>query len=436
MKRDAYSDLLVWKSSSQRKPLLVRGARQVGKTYILQEFGRRDYDRIAYFDLERDPDVRAFFSNSLEPEKIIRNLSLYQGWTIQPERHLIVLDEVQTSNDALLSLKYFNEQANHYHIAAAGSLLGVKLSRPRSFPVGKVSFLYMHPLTFPEFLDAVGRSELRALIAARDRFEPFPDPLHNQLIDLLREYYFVGGMPEAVNRFAAGEDPAQVRQVQEEIIDSFLLDFSKHVQPTEVPKLSLIWDSIPAQLARENRKFMFSAIRKSARAREYERALQWLTDAGLVLKSHLVTTARYPLKGYMSRETFKVFVLDIGILGAMARVPAAILARGDALFTQYQGAFVENYVAQQLSAAGVDLYYWKSGGQRAELDFLCEYDSGILPLEAKSGINPKSKSLRSYENQFCPSVMSRTTLLNLKRAGRICNYPLYAVTLFPQLAVR
>ena len=436
MKRDVYSDLLVWKSSSQRKPLLVRGARQVGKTYILQEFGHRDYDRIAYFDLERDPDVRAFFSNSLEPEKIIRNLSLYQGWTIEPERHLIVFDEIQASNDALLSLKYFNEQANRYHIAAAGSLLGVKLSRPRSFPVGKVSFLDMFPLTFPEFLDAVGRSELRALIAERDRFEPFPGPIHNQLIDLLREYYFVGGMPEAVSRFAAGGDPAQVRQVQGEIIDSFLLDFSKHVQSAEIPKLSLIWDSIPAQLARENRKFMFSAIRKSARAREYENAVQWLTDAGLTLKSHLVTTVRYPLKGYMSREAFKVFVLDIGILGAMARVPAGILARGDALFTQYHGAFVENYVAQQLSAARADLYYWKSEGQRAELDFLCEYDNEILPLEAKSGINPRSKSLRSYDNQFSPSVMSRTTLLNLSRDGRICNYPLYAVTLFPKLGFK
>ena len=261
MKRDIYNDLLAWKSSSQRKPLLVRGARQMGKTYILQEFGGRDHDRIAYFDLERDPDVRAFFSNSLDPEKIIRNLSLYQGWTIEPARHLIVFDEVQTSNDALLSLKYFNEQANRYHIVAAGSLLGVKLSRPRSFPVGKVNFLDMYPLTFPEFLNAVGRFELRALIAEWESFEPFPEPIHNQLIDLLRDYYFVGGMPEAVNRFAAGGDPAQVRQVQEGIIDSFLLDFSKHVQAAEVPKLSMIWDSIPAQLARENRKFMFSAIR-------------------------------------------------------------------------------------------------------------------------------------------------------------------------------
>ena len=436
MKRDIYARLLAWKSSARRKPLVLRGARQVGKTYILQEFGRCEYERTAYFDFEHSPDLDEFFSAPMDPERIIRDLSLYLGWTIEAERHLLVFDEIQASNHALNALKYFNEQANRYHIAAAGSLLGVKLSRPQSFPVGKVNFLDMQPLTFAEFLEAAGREEWRTMIAGREDFEPFPAPFHHQLIDLLRQYYFVGGMPEAVREFNRSRDLTQVREIHREIINSFILDFSKHAQSSDIPKLSLIWDSIPAQLARENRKFMFSAIKKSARAREYENALQWLADADLILRSHLVSAARYPLKGYMDREVFKVFLLDVGILGAMAGIAADVLVRGDALFAEYQGAFVENYVAQQLRAEDVDLYYWKSEGKRAELDFLCECDNQIYPLEAKAGINPRSKSLKSYDDQFSPPVLSRTTLLNLKRDGKICNYPLYAVELFPRLAVK
>lgn len=436
MKRDIYARLLAWKSSSRRKPLILRGARQVGETYILQEFGNGEYEDLAYFNFERDPDLDDFFKGPMDPARIIRDLSLYLGWTIEPERHLLVFDEIQYSNRALNALKYFNEQANQYHIAAAGSLLGVMLSRPSSFPVGKVNFLDMYPLTFLEFLEAVGKLELRGLIDGKKDFAPFPLPFHNQLIDLLRQYYLVGGMPEAVRQFSESGDLEVVREIHREIIDSFVLDFSKHAQPADIPKLTLIWDSIPAQLARENKKFMFSAVKKSARAREYENALQWLADAGLIVKSQLVSTAKYPLKGYANREVFKVFLLDVGILGAMARIPADMLVRGDALFNEYQGAFVENYVAQQLRTASVELYYWKSEGQRAELDFLCAYGDQIYPLEAKAGINPRSKSLKSYDSQFSPPVLSRTTLLNLKRDGKVCNYPLYAVSLFPHLAAK
>ncbi len=436
MKRDIYSKLLQWKTSKRRKPLLLRGARQVGKTFILKEFGRHEYEKIAYFDFEESPDLEDIFSGKADPLRIIKDLSRLIQWDIKPERHLLIFDEIQASNFALNSFKYFYEQASEYHIAGAGSLLGVKLSRVKPFPVGKVNFLEMYPLTFFEFLDAVGRSSLRNLIEETRVFSPYKAPFHNQLIELLREYFFVGGMPEAVSCFREAGDLQETRNIQKEIINSFILDFSKHSINKDIPKISLIWDSIPAQLARENKKFLFTAVKKSARAREYENAIEWLADAGLVYKSYLVSTAKRPLKGYMNRDVFKLFVLDVGILGAMARIPADMLVKGSKLFNEYQGAFVENYVAQQLcSYLNVDLYYWKSEGKKAELDFLCEYGSQILPLEAKAGINPRSKSLKSYDTQFAPTVLSRTTLLNLKQDGKICNYPLYAVSLFPTLAI-
>jgi hypothetical protein len=433
MQRDIYSQLLQWKASTKRKPLILRGARQVGKTYILRDFGRREYESVAYFNFEQDPDLADFFSGPLKPQRIIRDLSLYTGQMIDPERHLIIFDEIQAANNALNALKYFNEEANTYHIAAAGSLLGVKLSGPKNFPVGKVNFLDLYPLSFCEFLDALGLGEWRSAITERTDFTPFPAPIHQKLIGLLRQYYFVGGMPEAVHRYATDGDLTAVRQIHREILDAYGLDFAKHALTADIPKLSMIWESIPAQLARENKKFMFSAIKKGARAREYENALTWLVDAGLVLKSHCVSSAKKPLAGYMNRDAFKIFMLDVGLLGAMARVPAAVLVQGDALFNEYQGAFVENYVAQQLHTdQRFPLFYWKSEGKMAEVDFVCEADA-IYPLEAKAGVNPRSKSLGSYDKQFSPPLLSRTTLLNLKHDGRICNYPLYALTLFPRL---
>ena len=432
MKRVVYANLLKWKSSPRRKPLLMRGARQTGKTYILREFGRKEYKRIAYFNFEEVPGLNDFFSRGLEPRKIIENLSLYVGWKIEPEEDLLVLDEVQESNSALNALKYFHEKANEYHVAAAGSLLGLKLSRPKSFPVGKVNFCELYPMTFLEFLEAVGKSNLKVMIEKTEAFEPYPKPLHEDLLELLRKYFFVGGMPEAVESFKKAGDLLEVREIQKEIIDSYALDFSKHASTPDIPRLAHVWESIPVQLGRENKKFMFSAIRKSARAREYESAIEWLADAGLIYRSYLVSTAKHPLKGYVDRSAFKVFALDIGLLGAMAGVPPDILVQGDRLFREYEGAFVENYAAQQLrSEKGMDLHYWKSEGGTAEVDFLCEYNNEIYPLEAKAGVNPRSKSLKSYDNRFSPPVLSRATLLNLKQDGKIRNYPLYALALFP-----
>jgi len=434
MKRDIYKKMLEWKSSKRRKPLLLRGARQVGKTYTLQQFGDKEYDNVAYFNFEENPAFDDFFQQKLDPRAIIANLSLYIEREIKPGSDLIIFDEIQESNNALNSLKYFTEKAGEYHIATAGSLIGIKLSRPRSFPVGKVNFLNMYPLNFLEYLDAVGKSGLRQPIETKEDFTRFPQAFHDELIEWLRKYFFVGGMPESVKHFAETGNLTEVREIQKEIIDSYLLDFSKHAITSDIPKLGLIWNSIPAHLAQENKKFFFSAIRKSVRAREYESALQWLEDAGIIYKSYQVFTAKYPLKGYMSRSSFKVFVLDVGILGAMANLSPKALLDNNSLFSEYKGAFVENYVAQQLrSDKQMELYYWTSKGKKAELDFLCEFDSRIYPLEAKAGINPKSKSLNSFDLQFNPRVLSRTTLLNMRRDGKIRNYPMYAITLFPEL---
>lgn len=431
MRRDLYKKLLAWKSSPRRKPLLLRGARQVGKTYLLKKFGAQEYSRTVYLNFEEEPLIDDFFKSNLKPEKIIRNLSLYVKHDIKPETDLIVFDEIQASNNALNALKYFNEKANAYHIAAAGSLLGLKLTKPKSFPVGKVNFLNMYPLTFLEFLDAVNRSELRQLIESTAAFTPYLAPFHRELTDLLRAYYYVGGMPEAVHFFAATNDYSGVREIQKEILNSYSLDFAKHASPEDIPKLGLIWDAIPAQLGKENKKFIFSALKKSARAREYENALQWLQDTGLILRVNLVKAGKLPLAAYADKSIFKLYVLDVGLLAALAKIPPDILVHDEQFFAEYRGAFVENYVAQQLTAhQETELYYWKSDGL-AEVDFICAAGHQVFPLEAKAGINPRSKSLAFYGEKYDPPILSRTTLLNLKHDGNIVNYPLYAVSLFP-----
>ena len=304
-------------------------------------------------------------------------------------------------------MKYFEEKANNYHIAAAGSLLGVKISRPKSFPVGKVNFLDLYPMTFFEFLDAIGHPQYRHLLEKITQATPLSEPFHETLVDLLKKYFLIGGMPEAVKVYALENDFMAVRQVQLEILNSYILDFAKHAQTHDIPKLSKIWESVPIQLARENKKFIFSAIRKSARAREYEDAFQWLEDAGLILRAPAITTARQPLRGYEQSNAFKIYALDVGILGAMASLPLEMSVMGNKLYTEYKGAFVENYVAQQLtSALQQKLYYWRSRGGTAELDFLYEHNNHIFPLEVKAGINPKSKSLQSIINNLPPRNFS------------------------------
>jgi len=434
MKRDIYAHLLKWKSSDRRKPLLLSGARQTGKTYILKAFGANEYEETHYFNFEEDPHLGSLFERNLDPARIISDLSIYCKREIRPKLDLIIFDEIQVSNKALNSLKYFQESANDFHVAAAGSLLGVKLSAPGSFPVGKVNFLNLHPLTFLEFLDAVGESKYRQLLEGIKNIEPLPEAFHEDLIDLLRKYYFIGGMPEAIKHYIDTQHLEQIREIQLEIINSYILDFAKHAPISDVPKLSLIWDSIPTHLAKENKKFIFSAIKKGARSREYENALIWLEDAGLIYRTTVVETGKYPLKQFENRNCFKVYTLDIGLLGAMVRLSPDILVQGKRLFDGFKGAFVENYVAQQLvSVMNQRIYYWSRKDAKAEVDFICEINGSIYPIEVKSGINPKSKSLKSYDYQFSPIFLIRTTLLNFKQDGKTINIPLYAVNLIEKL---
>ena len=428
MKRDAYERLLTWKGAAGRKPLLLRGARQTGKTYLLRAFGRERYAAAHYFHFEQTPDLASLFQRDLDPARIIRDLSIFAGARILPEGSLIVFDEIQACNAALNSLKYFAEDAPQYHVAAAGSLLGVALSTPRSFPVGKVDFVDLHPMTFLEFLDALGEGRYRRVVEDQAVLAPFPEAFHHALTDLLRAYYYVGGMPDVVGHYAANRDVAAVRSVQQAILDAYVLDFAKHAPAREVARIIAVWDSLPRHLARENRKFIFSAIQPSARARDYEDAIVWLEGAGLILRAFGVETARMPLRGYADRRSFKVFALDVGLLGALAGTAPQLLVHGDRLFAEYRGALVENYVAQQLAAAAAgELHYWRSSGGKAEVDFLLEREGEVVPLEVKAGVNPRSKSLRSFDSQFAPPLLVRSTLLNLKRDARVLNIPLYAL---------
>lgn len=432
MKRDIYSKLLEWKASSRRKPLLLQGARQTGKTYILKEFARKEYVNAIYCNFEEDPNLHHLFMSDLNPERILGELSIYMNSRIHPGEDLIIFDEIQASNRALNSLKYFAERKNDIHIAAAGSLLGLKMSSPGSFPVGKVNFLHLYPMNFLEFLDALGETRYKELIARVDALLPLNEVFHAHLIDLLRRYYFCGGMPEAVKHFAETGNAHEIREIQEEIIKSYVLDFAKHAPATDIPKLTFIWDSIPKHLSRENKKFVFSAVKKGARARAFENAITWLEDAGLIHRAFAIQTPKHPLLHYADTSCFKVYALDIGLLGAMAKSPVELLVQGKRLFNDYEGAFVENYVAQQLvSHLRQPLYYWRSKGGKAELDFLFEFAGRIFPLEVKAGINPKSKSLKSFDMQFKPTQLIRTNLLNLMKNGKICNIPLYAISLLP-----
>jgi len=429
MKRDIYKQLVSWKQSSSRKPLVLKGARQVGKTYILKKFGEGEYGSVAYFNFEEDPDLNEIFTGKLSPEKIIDMLSIYNESRIASDQTLIIFDEIQNSPETLTSLKYFCENAPEYHIATACSLLGVKVGQSAPFPVGKVNFLDMHPMSFGEFLDAVGKKQLRLFIEDKSDFHSIPTSFHAELIDFLKIYYFVGGMPEAVGQYVEDKDLNKVRNIQDEILSAYTIDFSKYTTRTEAIRLANIWASIPGQLARENKNFTFGRINKNARAREYNESIQWLVDAGLVKKVNNIKTAKLPLSGYQDNK-FKLYLLDIGLLGAMIRVPQKAIIEGDRLFSEYNGAFVENYVAQEFVVHGQkDLYYWSSKNT-AEVDFVVALKNQILPLEVKAGISRQKKSLRVYGEKFKPPILSRSTLMNFKEDGKIRNYPLYAVSMF------
>ncbi len=427
MNRTAYNMLLKWKASPVRKPLLLRGARQVGKTWLLKTFARSEYETLHYFNFEEDAALSGLFDGRLAPSDLVRRLELYSNKAIRPETSLIVFDEVQQCDRALNSLKYFAEEAPQFHVAAAGSLLGIHLADSASFPVGKVHFLDVGPLSFMEFLRASGEGRYADLLDEHPLDKELPLPFHSCLIDQLRTYYYTGGMPEVVAAHAAGATPSEIRALQQSILDGYELDFVKHSGRLDAAKISLIWKSIPRHLARENHKFIFSTVRPGARARTYEEALQWLDAAGLILRCSCAHHPVSPLTAQREPSIFKIYVADTGLLSAMVGIEPSMMVQGNELFTSFSGSLVENYVAQHLAQLQRNpLTYWKRENNMAEIDFLIERN-GVIPIEVKAGTNPKSKSLRSYRDSYAPSTSYRLSLLNFRKETGLLNLPLYAI---------
>lgn len=433
MKRDIYKQLLDWKNDILRKPLILKGARQTGKTYVLKEFGGKEFENMAYFNFEEEPALKKFFENSLNPAKILEKLSIYSEKAITPDRTFIFFDEIQESPRALTSLKYFSEMDEKYYIVSAGSLLGIKVGVSSPFPVGKVTFLDLYPFSFGEFLDGLGKEKLRSLLDNVSALEPIDDVFHQELIEHLKLYFYVGGMPEAIKHYNVDKDLKKVRDVHRDILQGYENDFRKHSSKSDVMKITEIWGSIPVQLAKENKKFKYSEISKYARAREYNDMIIWLENAGLVYKSYKIKTPKLPLSGYREENIFKLFLIDVGLLGAMLNLSPKSIIEGNTLFSEYNGAYTENFVAQELVTNGFgSLYYWASE-RTAEVDFVLVYGEDIYPFEVKSGTSRQKKSLKIYGQKYKNSVLSMATPRNFKHDGEIRNYPLYAISQFPKI---
>ena len=425
MERSIYSNLKKWKESPTRKPLILQGARQVGKTYILKEFGAREYSEVVYINCDDNNDMQNMFVD-YDVDRIIRSLSAISGVSIKPSTTLLILDEIQEVERGLASLKYFCEKAPEYHVAVAGSLLGITLHEGTSFPVGKVDMLYMYPMDFEEFLLAMGKEQLVELL--RSNSWTALTPLRGMLTELLRQYYFVGGMPEAVKAYVERGDIWEVRSIHSKIIDAYRNDMSKHAPKQQVQRINMVWNSIPSQLARDNKKFIYGALRKGARANDFEIAIQWLVDSGLVHKVHRISKPVVPLKFYEDMSSFKLFLLDCGLLGALSETPPEQILIGDNVFEEYKGAFTENYVLQQLKLLPrTFVYYYSNDNSTLEIDFVVQHDTHIIPIEVKAEENLRAKSLRQFviDNPGLHGV--RFSMSDYREQDWLTNVPLWAV---------
>lgn len=430
MYRNKIEDLLKWKDSPRRKPLIMRGARQVGKTWLLREFGREHYRQTVYVNFEEVSELRGIFEQDFDVKRILEMLQLYARMVIGTDT-LIILDEIQAAPRGLTALKYFCENAPQYHIVAAGSLLGMGIHSGISFPVGKVNFIDLHPMTFHEFLLAIGEQPLAEALARCDW--PAVDIFSERLTHYLKTYYFTGGMPEAVATFVQTKDYVQVRQVQSEIIRDYENDFSKHVPPTLISRLFMVWQSIPSQLDKENKKFIYGIIREGARAKDFELAIQWLVECGLLVPCRRVKEPRIPLIAYQELSVFKLFLLDVGLLAAMAGLDQHTLLRGNSLFTEFKGALTEQYVMQQLHAHEFDYVgYWTNDRSTAEVDFLVQTRGTVIPVEVKAEDNVRAKSFRLFCEKFNPAQAVRISMRPYKNEEWMENIPLYAVEAFFQ----
>ena len=425
MQRNIIEELVKWKASPHRKPLLLRGARQVGKTWALKEFGRLHYDNVAYFSFDEMDELGQFFLTTKKTDRIIQNLTVINERPILPGKTLIIFDEIQECNPALNSLKYFCENAPEYHIASAGSLLGVKLEG--SFPVGKVEFLDMWPLSFSEFLQADGDGTLADYIASIDRIEHVPSAFMNPLLEKLKIYYLTGGMPEAISAWTDERDISLVRKILTAILNAYDHDFSKHAEKKDRLKIPYIWNSIPSQLSRENKKFLYNAAKSGARAREYEDALEWLIGAGLVYKIFRIEKPGLPLSAYDDLSSFKLYTLDVGLLREKSGLAPSAFSEGSRLFTEFRGALTENYILQSLMPLlSATPRYWSELHPKREVDFVIQYDNLILPVEVKSGTQTDSASMNIYRDRFAENTPLRVRFSqkNLTLDGNILNIPL------------
>jgi len=426
IRRKALEQLAEWKTKPSRKPLLLTGIRQVGKTWLLKHFGKKYFVDTAYFNFERQEELSQFFRTTRDPGRIIDNLSLVHGRAIQPQKTLIIFDEIQESGEALNSLKYFCEEAPEYAVACAGSLLGVAFGHDKSFPVGKVDFLQVYPVTFSEFLSEEA-PDLYSYLEQIDKPEPIPEIFFNPLCEKLKMYFISGGMPEAVATLLGARDTNATQAVLQSIISSYQLDFSKHVEKKDIPKINYIWNSLPSQLARENKKFLYQAVRPGARAREYEDALLWLSNAGLVTKVYCSEKPGIPLTAYDDLTAFKVYLPDVGVLRRLSLLDPVAFSEGNRMFTEFKGALTENYILSGLTGQFEPIpRYWRSGN-KAEVDFLIQYRNQVIPVEVKSDENIRSKSLAYYKKEYTPGLSVRFSLRNLKKDEGLINIPLFMV---------
>ena len=426
MYRVAIEKLYKWKESKRRKPLIIEGARQVGKTWLMKEFGKKAYADTVYINFDSNSRMAELFSSDLNTDRLIMGIEIYAGKKIDSNNTLLIFDEVQEVPRALSSLKYFYENAPQYHIVCAGSLLGIALHGGTSFPVGKVDFLSLYPLSFKEFLIATTGERFAELLDKQDY--PMITSFRQTYIDALKQYYFVGGMPEAVQSFTEEKDFNEVRKIQKRILDAYEQDFSKHAPIEIVPKIRMIWNSIPSQLAKENKKFIYGLVREGGRAKEYETAIMWLCDCGLVHRVSRVNAAGIPLKAYEDLKAFKLFIVDVGLLGCMTGLRQLTLLDVNDLFTEFKGALTEQYVCQQLKTINdLNVYYYTNDRGSCEVDFIIDNGEQIVPVEVKTEVNLKAKSLKTYREKFNPEISVRTSMADYKKEEGLVNLPLYAV---------
>ena len=426
MYRIAMEKLYRWKVSRCRKPLLIQGARQVGKTWLMKEFGRSAYRDMVYINFDSNSRMAELFASDLNTDRLIMGIELYAGKKIDPDSTLLIFDEVQEVPRALSSLKYFYENAPQYHIICAGSLLGIALHEGTSFPVGKVDFLELYPLSFREFLMAVTGIQFAKLLDSQDY--KMITSFKQTYIEALKQYYFIGGMPEAVENFTEERDFYEVREVQKRILEAYEQDFSKYAPLEIVPKIRMVWNSIPSQLAKENKKFLYGLVREGGRAKEYETAIMWLCDCGLVYKIERVKGGGIPLKAYVDQKAFKLFVVDVGLLGCMTGLSPKILLDGNDLFTEFKGALTEQYVCQQLKTLeNLSIYYYTNDRGSCEVDFVVDTGERTVPVEVKAEVNLKAKSLKTYYEKYQPEISIRTSMADYRPEEWLMNLPLYAI---------